>query len=655
MHKLFEPIYVGGMVLKNRVVMAPAEFNTGDGEWVSERTRAFYGARAKGGVGLIIIGLMSASECHPGWGPRHLGLHDDKFIPGARDLVDSVHAWGGKIAAQVEAPGLPPERPGAPIRLSSSGGTWLADRGLPVELVGPADAPVSATRGREHQRPLTVAEIEELVQLTAEAARRARQAGFDAVDLRLGVGSLAAQFMSPLTNKRTDRYGGDLERRLRYPVELIAAIKRSAGQDCPVLCKMSGSDFLAGGQTIEDSRKAAAILEKAGIAAINVAGGWFTASMPFFQMSVPRGSYAYLAEAIKQSVSIPVMAGYRINDPFTAEEILVQGKADLIAMVRALIADPDFVNKAQEGRFEDIRTCVACCRCFDMAVSGTPVRCTVNPLAGREAEYSVEPAEKPRRVFVVGGGPAGMEAAAVAARRGHDVTLFDIKPVLGGQLRLASVPPHKEELDTLMQHLIDQVGKAGVKVRLGQEVSAGTVKEEKPDIVILATGAQPLIPGFAAAGAGNVVTAAEVLAGEKEAGDAVVVVGGGTVGCEVAEFLAAGGSKVTIVEMLKRIGSDITPSYRWVVMSRLREAGVRMETSARVQEIETGGVWMERGGNRELIPGDTVVLAVGSRPSQDLAESLKNTGLELHVVGDCVEPRLIREALEEAFEVAVSL
>jgi 2,4-dienoyl-CoA reductase (NADPH2) len=655
LERLFKPISVGGMELRNRVVMAPAELNTGDGEWVSERTKVFYAERARGGVGLIIIGLMSASPCYPGWGPHHLGIYDDKFIPSISELVEALHTWGAKVAAQVEAPGLPPQYHGGPIRLSSSGGNWQPEKGLPVELVGPSHIPVSTTHGRERQRSLTIAEIEQIIDCTAEAARRAREAGFDAVDLRFGVGSLVSQFISPLTNRRGDEYGGDLEGRMRFAIEIISAIKRKAGQGYPVLCKMSGSDFLPGGHALEDNQKVAAILEKSGIAAINVAGGWFTAPRPFFQMSVPRGSYAYLAEAIKEAVRIPVMASYRINHPFVAEQILAERKADLVAMVRALIADPEFVNKAREGRLEDIRNCIACCRCFDMAITGSTIKCTVNPRAAREAEYAVEPAQELKKVFVIGGGPAGMQTAMVAAMRGHSVTLFEKKDRLGGQLLLASLPPHKEELRDLITHLARQVEKAGVKLRVGEEIIVSTIEKERPNVVIIATGAVAMIPDIPGVKGGNVATAIEILAGQKGVGHQVVVVGGGMVGCETAEFLVEKGKKVTIIEMLKRIGNDITPSYRWVVLQRLRNAGVRMETNAKVREITERGVWVDREGQSEFIDGDTVILAVGMQPSREVADRLEERVSELHLIGDCVEARLIREALEEGFCLACQL
>jgi len=649
LHKLFEPIKVGSMELKNRVVMAAAETNAADGEWVGEQVKRFYQERAQGGVALIILRLMPTTNTHPGWGPLNLGIHSDAFVPGLRELVEVVHSSGARIAAQPAVAGLPPEREGGPIRLSSAGGSWQADRVPPVELIGPSHVPVSSTRGRERQRPLTLAEIEEIIACTAEAARRAREAGFDAIDLRCGVGSLISQFISPLTNKRTDKYGGDLEDRMRFPLELVAAIKGKVGDNCPVLCRISGDDFVQGGHTLQDNQRVAAIFEAGGIAAIHVAGGWFTAGRPVFQMSVPRGDLAYLAEGIRKTVSIPVMAGNRINDPLVAERIIAEGKADMVAVVRPLIADPEFVNKARDGRLDDIRKCIACCRCFDMALSGSTIECTVNPRAARELEYTVEPAQKPKRVFVIGGGPAGMEAARVAAIRGHNVTLLEKEDRLGGHLLEASAAPYKEEIRDLLAHLVLQVEKAGVTVRTGEKAGAGIIEEENPDAVVVATGATSIIPDIPGVGRDNVIAATDVLAGNKSPAGTVIIVGGGMIGCEAAEFLAGKGKKVTIIEMLPRIATDLTPSDRWVVKRRLREAGVGMETEAKVVGIEEGGVRIDRGGRSEFFQGDSIVLAVGLKADRELAETLKGRVSELHLAGDCAEARLIGDALREGF------
>ena len=653
--KLFQPIRIGEMKLSNRLVMAAAETNTGDGEYTGERIKRFYEERAKGGVALIVVRLMPTPRTYPGWGPLNLGIYDDGFISGLRQLTDVVHRWDAKIATQLAVAGLPPKIVGGPIRLSSTGGSWEVDKGAPVELVGPSEVPVSSTRGRERQRPLTVSEIEELMHYATEGAKRARAAGFDAIDLRCGVGSLISQFISPLTNRRKDRYGGDLKNRMRFVLEIIAGIKKEVGEDCPILCRISGDDFVPGGHTLKDNQQVAALLEAGGVSAIHVAGGWFTSGHPFFQMSVPRGALAYLAEGIRRAVTIPVMAGNRINDPLVAEQILAEGKADLIAMVRPLIADPDFVNKAREGRLSDIRKCIACCRCFDMAISGSTIECTVNPRAARELEYTVQPAEKPKRVFVIGGGPAGMEAARVSAIRGHDVTLFDRQPTLGGRLREASAAPHKEEIRDLLAHLVGQVEKAKVTVRLDEEVTARTIEDGKPDAIVIATGAMHLIPNIPGVDADTVVVAAEVLSGSREVADDVVIIGGGMIGCETAEFLAAKGKNVIIVEMLPKIASELTPSDRWVVIKRLREAGVRIETSARVLQVESTGVRIDRRGQCEFVRGSSVVLAAGMRPYRDVAEMLEERVGELSFVGDCVRPRLIGDALREGFLAALWL
>jgi len=360
----------------------------------------------------------------------------------------------------------------------------------------------------------------------------------------------------------------------------------------------------------------------------------------------------YIAEEIKKVVNIPVVAAYRINDPILAEEILAQGKADLIGMARPLIADPELPNKAKEGRIEDIRPCIACNNCLDSMMGGTQVTCTVNARVGREAEWTVERAERPKRVFVIGGGPGGMEAAALAARRGHDVTLFEKTGQLGGNLIPASVVSYKQEVSNLTNYLKTQVGKSGVKVRLGQEIGAAFIGRERPDVVIMATGTRPIIPDIPGVRGVNVVTAVQVLNGEKDVGKRVIIVGGGMVGCETAEFLAEKGKEVTILEMLERVGADIGRTVRWIVMGRLRDAGVRMETGTKVVEITGNGVRASRNEELEFFEGDTVVLAVGLEPDKEMAQELEGKVSSLYPIGDCVEARKVIQAIEDGFRVA---
>jgi NADPH-dependent 2,4-dienoyl-CoA reductase/sulfur reductase-like enzyme len=442
---------------------------------------------------------------------------------------------------------------------------------------------------------------------------------------------------------------------MRFPLEIIDRIHERAGEDYSIICRVSAEEFMEGGHTIDDSKKVATILEAAGVQALDVEAGWHECPVPLVVMSVPRGAFVYLAEEIKKVVNVPVVAAYRINNPELAEEILVQGKADLIGLGRALLTDPEFPNKAKEGRSDEIRSCIACSNCLDNLLMGyktgtpLPAFCSLNPRMGKEAEYTIVPAKKGKRVFIVGGGPGGMEAAIIAALRGHQVTLYEKGEELGGQLRVACLPPYKDELNCLIKSMATQVKKAGVEVRLNAEVTPEMVEKEKLDVVILATGAAPLIPNIPGVEQDNVVTAVDVLTRRQEVGKAAVIIGGGMVGCETAEFLAKRGKRVTIVEMLSKIGSDYGATYRHVVLGRLRVAGIRMETNAIVEEITDRGVRAKRDGASEFFPGDTMVLAVGFTPNKELGERLRGKVPTLYSIGDCIEPRRIREAIEEGF------
>ncbi|PIW39506.1 MAG: hypothetical protein COW22_05790, partial [Chloroflexi bacterium CG15_BIG_FIL_POST_REV_8_21_14_020_46_15] len=466
---LFAPIKVGNVELKNRMVMLA--IGTGypepDGT-VGDRFSNFCVERAKGGVGLIITPFAPfdmATSIVP-------GLFDDRFIPGARRLTDAVHAYGTKIAPQFLGQYF-----------------WVNKENGSFEFIAPS-AVFNKMIGTT-PKALTVEEIHRLVDEYGEAGRRTREAGFDAIELPLGIGYLLNRFISPCTNNRTDEYGGSLENRMRFPLEIIDRIHRQAGEDYPIICRVSAEEYMEGGHTLEDSKKVVSILESAGVQAIDVEAGWHECPVPLVVMSVPRGAFVYLAEEIKKVVNIPVVAAYRINTPELAEEILVQGKADLIGLGRALLADPEFPNKAKEGRGDEIRTCIACSNCLDNLLTAykswkaLPAFCSINPRAGKEAEYTIEPAKVAKRVFIVGGGPGGMEAAIIAALRGHQVTLYEKGEELGGQLRVACLPPYKDELNCLIKSMATQVKKAGVEVRLNAEVTPEMVEKEKPDVVIL--------------------------------------------------------------------------------------------------------------------------------------------------------------------------
>jgi len=634
--RLFEPARIGQVELKNRIVMPATSSNYAENGRVTDRMKNYYAARAKGGAGLLVIGIIAPTNLvrEGQYTVRLAGIYDDKLIPGLRQLTDVVHDGGAKVGIQLS------------IRHE-----WAKDAQSPIEFIAPSNVPISPGPAAPAPRPLTIPEIEQIVDAFGEASRRAREAGFDMVEFHASVGYLINQFLSSKTNIRDDAYGGSLENRARFLLEIIDSARRKAGADYTFTVRLSGADFMDGGNTIEDTKVIAGMLERVGISALSVTTGWHESPVPFIQMSVPRGSYVYLAEEVKKVVNIPVVGGTRVNDPILAEQILAEGKVDMIYMSRPLMADPDLPNKAREGRFDEIRNCTACCLCFDRLMEGMPTACSVNAQAGREVEYAIEPAPKPKKVFILGGGPAGMEAARVAAVRGHKVTLVEKKDKLGGQLLVATVPPHKEELHELIRYFSTQMEKQGVEVRLGKETTPDYIIDANPDEVIVAGGAVPIIPDIPGVRGENVVTAIDVLSGEKETGDSVVIIGGGLVGCETAEYLSQKGKEVTILEMLPKIGNDIGRTTRWVVLRRLREAGIKLESKAKAVEITAKGVAVSRDGGSEVFEADTVVLSVGLVPNRELAQKLEGKVKSLRLVGDCDEPHKIAEAIESGLRV----
>jgi len=648
---LFSPTKVGTMELKNRIVMPPMGINYAEPDGsVSEREIAYYAARAKGGVGLII----AENTCvHPlGRGiPLETGLWDDKHIPGWEKLAKEVHAYGAKLAPQLHFAGnkaTPEITPGAAV-MGPSPISYPIARGSPsIE----ADTPIAREMNEE--------DIERVIEAFGEAARRARDAGCDAVEIHAAHGYVFAQFMSPAENKRTDSYGGGIEGRMKFNLAVIKRIRRKVG-NFPLIWKMSADEMLPGGRTIEEAQLIVWLLADAGIDCIEISRGSISHSIHWIlpPSGVPPATWVTQHTwVVKQAVDIPVIAVGRITDPHMAEFILESGKADLIAFGRALLADAELPNKAAAGRLDDIRYCIGCQGC--MMQLGVGLACTMNPELGREMEVlPLVGTETPKKVLVAGGGPGGLEAARVAALRGHDVTLCEKSDRLGGQFWIGALPPGKQELTRGIKWLSIQAGKAGSKIELDKEVTPALVEELKPDVVIVATGGAPLIPtDMPGIDKPKVVTAHDVLTEKVRCGPKVVVLGSSMVGCEVADWLGFHRKDVTLVKM--RPGTEIAEdvgrfSKPWLV-DRLDEWKVEVVTGpkegVRVKAITDEGVSVIRDGQEEAIGADNVVRALGIRPVNELAEQLKGKVAEVHVIGDAREPQTAWHAVREGSDVA---
>jgi 2,4-dienoyl-CoA reductase-like NADH-dependent reductase (Old Yellow Enzyme family)/thioredoxin reductase len=636
---LFTPIHIGPLGLKNRIVLAPMATHYADETGaVTDRLKDYYTERARGGTGLIIV---ESGYIHPlgRGGTKRLGLHEERLIPGLKGLVDHIHREGARICSQIH-------HAGRQINIKYTNGQYpVSASSIPaaVEAVVP--------------RTLKIFEIEELVEAFGRAAQRSLAAGFDAVLIHAAHGYLIHQFLSPLSNLRRDRYGGTFSRRLRFLREIVLRCQESLGKDFPLMVRISASEFIPGGITLKDGQKIARRLEEWGVKAVHVTGGTHdTAEMEVQPMAIPRGCLVDLAEGIKKAVRIPVGAVGRIVDPGMAEEILQKGKADLIAMGRALLADPEFPRKTQEGRWKDIRPCIGCLQgCRDHLYHGLPITCLVNPRAGMEAEYKIEPAEKRKKVFIIGGGPGGMEAARVAALRGHEVTLAEKENHLGGQFHLASLPDGKQEIRAYLDYLTRQLKKLGVQIRINHEITPENMGEVKADMVILAAGGLPLLPEIPGIDRENVLSAWETLVHPEKAGARVVIIGGGSVGAETAKFLLDHKKDVTLVEMLPHIAADTEEINRKVLLRSLGEKGAQIRVLTKVTGILPGGVEMEFGGRKEILPVDTIVLAVGTRANDELEAILREESLEFYKIGDCATPRKAIDAIHEGFKAGVRI
>jgi 2,4-dienoyl-CoA reductase-like NADH-dependent reductase (Old Yellow Enzyme family)/thioredoxin reductase len=626
--KLFEPITIRGLTLKNRIVMPPMQLSLG---FRSARAQAYFTERARGGVAAIITPATSVDSFifDDAWG-RAGGAA--RFISGAGFLVKAVHDAGARVGIQLWHGNHLPQ------------GVGMAD------TQGQAVAP--SPRGE--MRELTLDEIRSIALKFALAAAGAKMAGFDFVELHGAHGYLLSQFFSPAFNRRVDEYGRGLAGRMRFGLECVSATRAAVGENYPIFFRVGAWEDMADGIKIEEAVRFAAELEKAGVDVIDVSVGHL--EEPGFGASPapdkPMGTFANLAEAIKKKVTVPVVAVGRTNTPEVAEALLAEGKADLVAVGRQLIADPFWPSKVAAGQFEDVVPCISCNVCLDTAFAAGELKCSVNASLAKEAEYALRPAEKIKKVVVIGGGPAGMEAAWTAAMRGHDVVLLEKERELGGQLMLAAVAPHKEAIGSLNKHMAARVTKAGVRVLLGQEATAKSVKTMRPEVVVLAAGSIPSVPDIPGSGGDSVVLASDVLAGRTQVGNRVAVIGGELVGCEIADYLAQKGKTVTVMRRGTEMAAGVNQQARENLLARLEKNKVVMLTAVNYEGITDRGVAItDNRGQRRTIEADTVVLATGAVPNSGLAAELKRQNIAVHLIGDCVTPGKIAGAIRDGARV----
>lgn len=642
LNNILSPLKIKSMELSNRVVMPPMGTNLGNKDGtVSDENIAYLTRRAQGKPGLIITEITGV---HPDGvvGPNQIGAYDDRFIPGLKKMADAAHQEGCKIAMQIHHTGRE--------------SLYLLGKGRAM-----APSPIPSIVFKGNPREMTLEDIHEMIICFGQAARRAREAGYDAVEIHGAHGYLLTQFLSALTNQRSDQYGGaTLKERSRFVLEVIAEVRRQVGPDYPVSVRLSAQEFIKGGYSADDMQTIVPDMVKAGADMIHASFG--THGSPGGITQAP-GEYApgfnvWLAKKIKDVTTVPVIAVGRFTDPAAADEVIARGDADLIAFGRQFLADPDFLIKAKSGRTADIRQCIACNQgCIEREILGEGnIRCSINPETGQEPVYPKGPAAKPQNVWVVGSGPAGLIAASEACRLGHKVTLFEKRNILGGQIRYAQVPPHKEIYGEWIDWQAGQIEKSKVEIKKETEVTEALLAEGKPDFVIVATGGEKLVPPIAGIDKPFVCDAWQILDKRVAPKQNVVVIGGALIGMEVADYLSETGVKVTMVEMLKRSPVLKITSHGYMLHKRLREKNCQMVFGAQVKTIGEDFVEFNLSGEMSRIaPVDQVVIAAGMKPVNALQSVLEKLGISFAVVGDARTPRRIIEATEEGARAAWTL
>lgn len=633
---VFEAVRVGGVELPNRLLMAPVKTGLGgtDGS-VNNELLAYYRRRAEGGVGAIIVEPMyvdSAGKEHP----RQLAIDGEGAVGGLSRLAQTIHDGGAKAIAHLN-------HAGRAANPKATGGAPEA----PSEVACPTTGAV----------PLALASdrIRALVGAFAASARRAREAGFDAIELQYGLGYLIAQFLSDRTNRRADDYGGDRDRRDRFAGEVAEAVLQATEGAIPIIARISATDQVDGGLQLDDAIRLTRLLDDWGISAVHVVTGSACDSPPWYyqHMGLPDGVNEGMAAKIKSATGVPTIVAGRLGDPERIEEIIGEEQVDMIAIGRPLVADPDLPQKMAAGRTEEILLCGSCLQgCLASVKAGKGIGCIVNPEVGHESE-PIEPSKQELHVVVVGGGPAGLTTSLVARRRGFKVTLLE-RNQLGGQFSLAPLAPGKSAMARPLNSLLRLVNASGADIKTGVEATTELVESLEPDVVVLATGAEPA--GLSVPGLDRTLTASQVLTEEEDTGTDVLVVGGGTVGIEVAEFLASKGKTVTVIEMLEEVARDMLPITRKLTLRRLGNLPVSILTNTLLESVKDGmAVVRSPEGERELGPFHSIVVAVGTRSNNELAEPLIAKGLSVKTVGDAAELKQILGAVQSAREVACSI
>ncbi len=628
---LFTPFTLKNLTLENRIVMPGlASFLIDEDGSITDRTVEHYRRRAAGGPAMVIMeacsvapeGIVSAHQAR---------IYDDRFVEGLSRIASGMKAEGAVPAVQIH-----------------HGGRQTSPRVIGRKPFAPSQLPCPTIRGEVE--PLSVERIQEIVRQFGDAAARAVEAGFETIEIHGAHGYLINQFLSAFSNVREDDYGGDLEGRSRFAREVVREIRRRVGPDFPLLFKISAQEFVPNGLNVSESIEILKGLLSYGVDAVQVsAGNDATPEWICQPMFMKKACLADSAAEVRKALGVPVLAVGRINSPQIAEEIISRGQADLVCIGRGLLADPRMPIKAREGRLEDIRTCIACNTCMESIFRRGRVECLVNPTLGREQEMAVIPTDAPRKVMVIGGGPGGLDVAWVAAKRGHEVHLYERQHTLGGQLLLGAVTSYKRELLTLIEYQKKQIEKNGVRCHLGVNVSPELVAEVRPDVVVLATGSVPDSPPIPGIDGAIVRTVGEVLENASTRGSVPsVVIGGGATGCEVALHLAESGCPVTIVEKLMRIGARIESVTRKLILERLEEYGVGMMTGAEVLAIQDDGVLVQnRASGEHFVDAGQVVVVTGMRPENGLQEEILGLEIPVYQIGDCLEPRSAKAAIYE--------